>query len=200
MHAYTVLLEAKVKEPIPTSCSTCEVHALKNLELAHYVDRLQDENDELRKMMGWLSGHEPQLRMMIEAYKCYDGQVSGSEKVGESSGEGGEKIGDIQAPPKNYHKNAYVPKPIPLRNKLDTTPNPPIFPQPTDDFHKPIKFKSTLGNVVFGKEGVKPSEEKPVEKSSGEKPNEQPHPKPKPKPIKFHCGYCGRDGHKGEFL
>jgi hypothetical protein len=26
---------------------------LKNLELAHYVDRLQDENDELRKLMGW---------------------------------------------------------------------------------------------------------------------------------------------------
>jgi hypothetical protein len=46
MHAYTVSLEAKLKEPIPTSCSTCELHALKNLELAHYVDRLQDENDE----------------------------------------------------------------------------------------------------------------------------------------------------------
>jgi hypothetical protein len=29
------------------------------MELAHYVDRLQDENDELRKLMGWLSGHEP---------------------------------------------------------------------------------------------------------------------------------------------
>jgi hypothetical protein len=28
------------------------------MELAHYVDRLQDENDELRKMMAWLSGHE----------------------------------------------------------------------------------------------------------------------------------------------
>jgi DNA repair exonuclease SbcCD ATPase subunit len=42
MHAYIVLLEAKMKEPIPTSCSTCEVHALKNLQLAHYVDRLQD--------------------------------------------------------------------------------------------------------------------------------------------------------------
>jgi hypothetical protein len=59
MHAYIVSLEAKLKEPIPTSCSTCELHALKNLELAHYVDRLQDENDELRKMMGWLSGHKP---------------------------------------------------------------------------------------------------------------------------------------------
>jgi hypothetical protein len=35
MHAYTVLLEAKLKEPVPTSCSTCEVHVLKNLELAH---------------------------------------------------------------------------------------------------------------------------------------------------------------------
>jgi hypothetical protein len=59
MHAYTISLEAKLKEPLPTSCSTCEVHAVKNLKLTHCVDRLQDENDELRKMMGWFSGHEP---------------------------------------------------------------------------------------------------------------------------------------------
>jgi hypothetical protein len=39
MHAYTVPLEAKLKKHVPTSCSTCEFHALKNLELAHYVDR-----------------------------------------------------------------------------------------------------------------------------------------------------------------
>jgi hypothetical protein len=82
MHAYTVSLEAKLKEPVPTSCSTCEVHALKNMELAHYVDHLQDENDELRKMLGLLSGHEPQLRMMIETYKHQDGQALRSEKVG----------------------------------------------------------------------------------------------------------------------
>jgi hypothetical protein len=29
MHAYTASLEAKLKEPIPTSCATCELHALK---------------------------------------------------------------------------------------------------------------------------------------------------------------------------
>jgi hypothetical protein len=63
------------------------LHAVKNLELAHYVDHLQDENDELRKMMDWLSGHEPQLRMMIEAYKRYDGQALGLDKIGECSGE-----------------------------------------------------------------------------------------------------------------
>jgi hypothetical protein len=40
MHAYTISLEAKLKKPIPTSCSTCEMHALKNLELAHFVGRL----------------------------------------------------------------------------------------------------------------------------------------------------------------
>jgi hypothetical protein len=56
-----------------------------------------------------------------------------------------------------------------------------------------------LENVFFGKEVEKPSEEKPLEKSSGEKPSEQPQPKPKPKLIRFHCDYCGRDGHKGEF-
>jgi hypothetical protein len=99
MHAYIVYIEAKLKELISTSCSTCELHALKNLELAHYVDRLQDENDDLRKMMGWLSGHEPQLRMMMETYKRQDGHGFGSEKIGESSGEGDEKIGDILAPP-----------------------------------------------------------------------------------------------------
>jgi hypothetical protein len=53
--------------------------------------------------------------------------------------------------------------------------------------------------VFFGKESEKASEEKPVEKPSGEKPSEQPHPKPKPKAIKFHCGYCGKEGHKDEF-
>jgi hypothetical protein len=35
MHAYTISLQAKLKEPMPTSCSTCEVHVVKNLELAN---------------------------------------------------------------------------------------------------------------------------------------------------------------------
>jgi hypothetical protein len=98
MHAYTASLEAKLKEPIPTSFSTCEMHDLKNLKLAHYVDRLQDENDELKKLMGGWSGHEPQLRMMIEAFKRQDGEGLGANKVGEGSGE------NIPEPPKNHHK------------------------------------------------------------------------------------------------
>jgi hypothetical protein len=76
-----------LKEPIPTSCSTYELHALKNLELAHYVDRLQDENDELRKLMSWLFVHEPQLRIMIETLKRRDGEGLRANKVGEGSGE-----------------------------------------------------------------------------------------------------------------
>jgi hypothetical protein len=151
---------------------------LKNLELAHYVDRLQDENDELIKMMGWLSGHEPQLRMMMKTYKHQDGRGFGSEKIGESSGEGEQKIGDMLAPPKTHYKNAYVPKPNPLLNKLDTNPDLPIFPHSTNDFQKPIKFISTSGKVFFGKESDKSSEEKSVEKPSGEKQSEQPQPKP----------------------
>jgi hypothetical protein len=82
------------------------------------------------------------------------------------------------------------------------------IPSSTDDLKKPIKFKNILGNVFFRKEREKLSEEKPVErtseqkpveKSSGEKPSDHPHPKPKNKPIRFHCGYCGRDGHKDGF-
>jgi hypothetical protein len=168
MHAYTVSLEGKLKEPIPTSCSTCKMHALKNLELAHYVDRLQDENDELRKLVGWLSGHEPQLRIMIETYKRQDGEGLGANKVGEGSGE------NIPEPPKTHHKNVFPPKPNHLRNRLDTTLDPPVFPPQTNDFQKPIKFVITSGNVFFGKECEKASEEKSGEKPSGDKPSEQP--------------------------
>jgi hypothetical protein len=170
-----------------------ELHDLKNLELAHYVDRLEDENDELRKLMGWLSGHEPQLRIMIETFKRQDGEGLGANKVGEGSGE------NIPEPPKTHHKNDFPPKPNHFRNRLDTTPAPPVFSPQTNDFQKPIKFVSTSRKVLFGKESEKASEEKPVEKPSREKPSEQPKPKPKPKLVRFHCGYCGRDGHKDEF-
>jgi regulator of replication initiation timing len=101
---YARSLEAQLKAPIPTSCSTCEINVVKNMELAHYVDLLQDENDELRKMMGWLPGHDPQLRIMIETYKRQDGEALGANKVGEGSGENEGKIGDIPEPPKSHHK------------------------------------------------------------------------------------------------
>jgi hypothetical protein len=187
---YARSLEAQLKALIPTSCSTFEINVVKNMELAHYVDHLQDENDELRKMMGWLSGHEPQVRIMIETYKRKDGVALGANKIGEGSGENEGKIGYILEPPKTHHKNAFVPKPNHLRNRLNTTPAPPVFPPHTDDFQKPIKFKSDLGNEFFGKKGEKPSEEKP-------EPKERPQPKLKPKP--FHCENCGRDGHLAEF-
>jgi hypothetical protein len=138
------------------------------VELAHYVDRLQDENDELRKLIGWLSSHEPQLRIMIETYKHQDCEGLGANKVGEGSCE------NILEPPKTHHKNAFVPKPNHLRNRLDTSPAPPMFPPETNNFEKPIKFMSTLGKVFSGKESEKASEEKPVEKPSEEKPVEKP--------------------------
>jgi hypothetical protein len=41
-----------------------------------------------------------------------------------------------------------------------------VFPPQTDNFQKPIKFKSFLGNEFFGKKGEKPSEEKPEPKEN----------------------------------
>jgi hypothetical protein len=68
-----------------------------------------------------------------------------------------------------------------------------VFPPKTDNFQKPIKFKSVLGNEFFGKKGEKRSEEK----SSEEKTEPKDNPKPKPKP--FQCEHYGRDGHLVEF-
>jgi hypothetical protein len=131
--------------------------------------------------------------MMIEAFKRQDGEGLGANKVGEGSGE------NIPEPPKTHHKNDFPPKPNHFRNRLDTTPAPPIFPTPTNDIRKPIKFVSTSGKVFFGKVSEKASEEKSGEELSGEKPSEQPQSKPKPKLVRFHCGYCGKEGHKDEF-
>jgi hypothetical protein len=132
---------------------------------------------------------------MIETYKRQDGEALGAKKAGEGSGES-----DIPKPLKTHHKNAFVPKPNHLRNRLDTTPAPPVFPPQTDNFQKPIKFKSVLRNEFFGKKGEKPSEEKPSEeKPSEEKPETKENPKPKPKLKPFHCKHCGRDGHLAEF-
>jgi hypothetical protein len=69
---YARSLEAQLKAPIPTSCSTCEINAMKNMELAHYVDRFQDENDELRKKMGWLSGVGRTPRVLMQGKKKTD--------------------------------------------------------------------------------------------------------------------------------
>jgi hypothetical protein len=127
---------------------------------------------------------------MIEAYKRQDGEALGTKKVGEGSGES-----DIPESPKTHHKNAFVPKPNHLRNRLDTIPAPPVFPPQTNNFQEPIKFKSVLGNEFFGKKGKKLSEVK----QSEEKPEPKANPKSKPKPKPIHCEHCGRDGHLAEF-
>jgi hypothetical protein len=159
-----ISLEADLKVHIPTSCSTCELHAVKNLELAKCVDHLQDENNKLREVLSWLSRQEPQLGMMIASYKRFDGWALGSVKFSESSGEREGNFGNVPVPPQPTHKFASKPNQLlKLREK------------PSDK-----------------------ASEKPSEKPS-KNPCEEPHPKPKPRPIRFHCEYCGKNGHKREF-
>jgi hypothetical protein len=67
---------------------------------------------------------------MIDTYKRQDSEGLVVNKVGERSCE------NIQEPPNIHHKNAFVPKPNHVRNRLDTTPAPPVFP------HKPTISKN----------------------------------------------------------
>jgi hypothetical protein len=82
---------------------------------------------------------------MIETFKRQDGEGLGANKVGEGSGE------NIPEPQKTHHKNDFPPKPNHLRNRLDTTPGPPVFPPQTNDFQNPIKFVSTPRKCSLGK-------------------------------------------------
>jgi hypothetical protein len=158
-----ISLEADLKVHIPTSYSTCELHAVKNLELAQCVGHLQDENNKLCEVLSWLSSQEPQLGMMIGGYKRFDGWALGSDKFGESSGEREGNFGNIPVPPKPTPKDKFAPKP----NKL-------------------LKPRENPSEKACKKPSLKPCEE--------------PHPKHEPKPIRFHCEFCGKDGHKREFF
>jgi hypothetical protein len=165
-----ISLEADLEVPIPTSCSMCELHAMKNLELAQCVNHLQDENNKLREVLSWLSSQEPHLGMMIVSCRRFDGWALGFDKVGEGSDKRKGKFGNVSAPPQPTPKEKLAPKPIQLLKPRE----------------KPSE-----------KVSEKPSE-KPCGKSS-EKPCEEPHPKPKPSSIYFHCEFCGKDVRKKEF-
>jgi hypothetical protein len=154
------------------------------------LDVTYEENDYWRKVLGWLSGQEPQLKIMIEEFKRADGRGLGFEKLGQKVGENSEErvyekcvestpefevIGDIQVPLPKAPKNSFTPKPNHICNELDTTQDPPKFPPKTNDFQKPMKF--------VGEKGVKPREK----------------PESKPKPNPFRCEYCGKERHLAEF-
>jgi hypothetical protein len=94
--------------PIPTFCSTCELHAVKNLDLAKCVGRLQDENHKLREVLSWLPSQEPQLGMMIASCKRFDGWTLGFDMVGESSGE---REGNVPVSTQSTPNNKFAPKP-----------------------------------------------------------------------------------------
>jgi hypothetical protein len=46
-----VLLEADFKIHVPTSCSTCELNVVKNLELGQCVDRVKTKNGDLQNLL-----------------------------------------------------------------------------------------------------------------------------------------------------
>jgi hypothetical protein len=81
-----------------------------------YVDQLQNEDGELPKLMGWLSGQEALLGMTIAAFKHFAGQALGSDKVGECSCEREGKIGNSPVLPQTTSKIQFAPKSTQLPN------------------------------------------------------------------------------------
>ena len=116
-------------------CSQCFIHVNINTEMKNAISVLEDENRYVRTILSWISAREPQLGMMIAAFKHADGVALGSSlnlrnfkwaydpTFSETSGER-EKIGDIFAPAQKAPKNPeWKPKPNHLLNKLDTMPD-----------------------------------------------------------------------------
>lgn len=51
------------------------------------MNHIYEDNVYMCKLLGWLSGHDPQLGMLVVEYKRVDGRGLGFEKVGECSGD-----------------------------------------------------------------------------------------------------------------
>jgi hypothetical protein len=154
-----ISLNADLKVSIPTYCSTCELHAMKNLDLAKCVGRLEDENDKLREVLSWLSSQEPQLGMMIASCKRFDGWALGFDKVGKGSGEREGKFGNVSAPPQPTHKDMFAPKPnqsIKLREKLSEKVSKKPSEKPCEKHHPKPKPRPIHFHCEFcGKDGHK---------------------------------------------
>jgi hypothetical protein len=155
LRSHIVLLVADLKVPIPTSCSTRELHAMKNLELAQCVDHLQDEICKLREVLSWLSGQEPQLGMMIASCKCFDGWALGFDKVGESSGAREGKFGNVPVPPQSTPKDKFASKPNQLL-KPSQKPSGKPSEKPCEEAHPKPKPRPIHFHCEFcGKDGHK---------------------------------------------
>jgi hypothetical protein len=155
-----VSLEADLKVPIPTSYSTCELHAVKNLDLAKCAGHLQDENDKLREVLSWLSSQEPQLGMIIASCKSFDGWALGSDKFGECSGEREGKFENLSVPSQPTPKDKFASKPNQPREKLSekASENPSEKPseKPCEEPHPKPKPKPIRIHCEFcGKDGHK---------------------------------------------
>jgi DNA repair exonuclease SbcCD ATPase subunit len=80
-------LEASLKSPVVDACTSCDEVTLRYFELTSRLDVIYEENDYLRKVLGWLSRQEPQLKIMIEEFKRADGRGLAFQKLGEKVGE-----------------------------------------------------------------------------------------------------------------
>jgi hypothetical protein len=150
-----VSLEADLKVPIPISCSTCELHAVKKLDLAKCVGRLQDENDKLLEVLSWLSSQEPQPGMMIASCKRFDGWALGFYKVGESSGEREGKFENVPVPPQPTPKDKFASKPNQLL-KPSEKPSGKSGDKPCEEPHPKPKPRPICFHCEFcGKDGYK---------------------------------------------
>jgi hypothetical protein len=156
LHSRIVSLEADLKVPIPTSCSTCELHAMKNLELAQCVNILQDENNKLREVLSWLSGQEPHLGMMIASCKRFDGWALRFDKVGEGSGEREGKFGNVSVPPQSTPKDKFTSKPNQPREKSIEKASGKPSDKPCEEPDPKPKPRSIYFHCEFcGKDGHK---------------------------------------------
>jgi hypothetical protein len=135
------------------------------------------KNLDLAKCVGRLQDENDKLREALSCLSSQEpqlGMMIASCKRFDGWALGLDKVGEGSGEREGKFGNGSVPPQSTPKDKFASKPNQPR--------EKPSE-----------KASENPSE-KPSEKSC-----EEPHTKPKPKSIRFHCEFCGKDGHKRAF-
>ena len=195
------LEEANSGSTCVAKCALCEGLEMEIANVKHGKMQTEEENTYLRTILSWVSCSEPQLGMMISQFKRAAGgsgvglaqgvDLSAFGKIGESSGlNPSEKPNSTTTPKLTKLPSKEPVKPI---TKDGVFEEPPRAPPKNQVWHpKPNHLKNKLDTMPPIQEEL-PQKGKVIHTHSHE------YQQPPLRAVRYHCDFCGRDGHLSEF-
>src|SRR5579859_5553351 len=197
--ARIALLEKSPASSSKTDKPACEICPALYQEVDDFKYALtnsENENWNLRAILGWISAREPQLGMIISKFKKGDGFGIGLSynrvyddygKIGECSG-----VSQSEKPPPSSPESSETKPTQNLDGVVDG-----VFQEPTREPPKKQVWVEKPNHLRNPLDTLPPAANRRPAPHPKAKP--QPPPRKPPQPlrqaVRFHCDYCHKEGH-----